>query len=132
MAQYLVGMTGSVSASARSRWPLVNALLGMWLASMALQVLADPARQDRNDGAHRPESRMDQRPFDADYNPGRVFSPGEPASRRETKSEPRFGVVPLAPASAAVPGDGKLTDEEKRILRQSIQDAGRDVYRPKF
>jgi len=58
----------------------------------------------------------------------RVNAQREPQQR--TIEPPMQPVAPQAPPEQAGSRPGRLTPEERRALRQQINEAGRDVYRP--
>lgn len=58
----------------------------------------------------------------------RVNAQREPQQR--TIEPPMQPVAPQAPPEQTGSRPGRLTPEERRALRQQINEAGRDVYRP--
>lgn len=138
---------------------LARIVLGMILGASVHQAMAEPGHGDRGgDRGSRGGGMHDFRSFDErlpwqrrisnrdqDIEPDFQNAPskqpgnGETPAKREQKSdarpevrpEPRYSSTPGPAVNAPAPGSGRLTDAEKRNLRQSIQDAGREVYRPK-
>jgi uncharacterized membrane protein len=129
-------------------------LLGTVLGAFVQQGLADPGHGDRGGRGTQAGGMQDLKSFDdrlpwqkrasnrdqendPDYQPT-TLRPGinaEPASKRDVKQEvrpeARFNSAPAVSATGTASGTNRLSEEERRNLRQSIQDAGREVYRPK-
>jgi hypothetical protein len=85
----------------------MNARIAIWLAVLLIAVPAQAQLRDRE--PHRPDRFAEPRPM-----------PVEPMP------------VPMHPRDFRrddFPVPGRLSREERRQLRQDIQDAGQDVYR---
>ena len=105
---------------------LTRISIALLVAAGAVSADANPYGREEREAAHaarqqQREGRMEQR----EALRGEVQLQRQEERRRDVAPPPQQGT----PEQARRPG--KLSPEERRALRQQINEAGRDIYKPK-